>query len=94
MRLGTIAERLGRNQYELDANSHISLDQAAAKAAGVGRLLESICPAGVYSVGEDGVIGVLWAACLECGACLALAPSGVLTWHYPSGGAGVVYRQG
>ncbi|MDR2378791.1 MAG: 4Fe-4S dicluster domain-containing protein [Bifidobacteriaceae bacterium] len=94
MKLGTIAERLGRNRYDLGASSHIEVDQAAARATGAGRLLERVCPAGVYSVGPDGALGVLWAACLECGTCLAVAPPGVLTWHYPAGGAGVAYRQG
>ncbi|MDR1186688.1 MAG: 4Fe-4S dicluster domain-containing protein, partial [Bifidobacteriaceae bacterium] len=61
---------------------------------GAGPLLERICPAHVYTVQPDGSVGALWAACLECGTCLALAPPGVLTWHYPSGGMGIVYRQG
>ncbi|MDR1634510.1 MAG: 4Fe-4S dicluster domain-containing protein [Bifidobacteriaceae bacterium] len=94
MNLGTITERLARNRYELDGVSHIEVDQEAARAAGLGPVLERICPAHVYSVGPDGLIGVLWAACLECGACLAVAPPGVLTWHYPAGGTGVLYRLG
>ena len=33
------------------------------------------------------------AACLECGACLAVAPQ-TLGWHYPRGGFGVRFREG
>jgi ferredoxin like protein len=43
---------------------------------------------------DDGSIGIEYAACLECGTCLAVAPAGVLTWHYPRGGFGVSFREG
>ena len=34
------------------------------------------------------------AACLECGTCLAMAPKGVLKWHYPRGSFGIMFREG
>ncbi|MDR3361843.1 MAG: 4Fe-4S dicluster domain-containing protein [Desulfovibrio sp.] len=92
---GSVTERLDRNRYETDTeHSHIKVDQEAAKAAGAGPLLVRICPAHVYSLQADGTIGVLHAACLECGTCLALAPSGTLAWEYPRSGMGVIYREG
>jgi ferredoxin like protein len=93
--LGTVSERLDKNRYETDVEqSHIQIDQQAAAAAGAGPLLVRVCPAHVYSQQADGTIGVLYAACLECGTCLAVAPPGVLSWHYPRGGMGVIYREG
>ncbi|MDR2253525.1 MAG: 4Fe-4S dicluster domain-containing protein [Bifidobacteriaceae bacterium] len=94
MRLGSIPERLSRDRHNLGAASHIEVDQAAARRLGAGPLLERICPAHVYTQGPDGAIRINWAACLECGTCLALAPPGVLTWRYPAGGAGIAYRHG
>jgi ferredoxin like protein len=92
---GSVTERLGKNRYETDAEqSHIKLDQEAARAAGTGPLLVRVCPAHVYSLQPDGAIGMLHAACLECGTCLALAPPGVLSWQYPRGGMGILYREG
>lgn len=92
---GTVSERLERNHYENDPEeSHIQVDQAAAKAADAGPLLVRICPAHVYSLQADGTVGVLYAACLECGTCKAVAPAGVLNWHYPRSGMGVTYREG
>ncbi len=94
-RFGSITERLDKNRYEPDVEqSHISIDQDAARATGAGPLLARICPAKVYSMQADGTIGVLHMACLECGTCLAVAPPGVLTWHYPRSGMGVAYREG
>ncbi|MDR1798429.1 MAG: 4Fe-4S dicluster domain-containing protein [Bifidobacteriaceae bacterium] len=94
MELGSITQRLNKVQFGTDSASHITVNQGAAKAAGAGPLLVRICPAGVYSLQPDGSVGVLHAACLECGTCLAVAPPGVLEWHYPAGGMGVAFRQG
>jgi len=91
---GSVTSRLALNQFEPDDRSHIVVDQAAAKAAGAGPLLVRVCPAHVYALNEDGTVGVTYEACLECGTCLAVAPAGVLDWHYPRGGFGVTYREG
>ena len=93
--IGKVSERLARNRYVLDEEtSHIEVDQAAVRKAGIGELLVRVCPAHVYSRAPDGSIVVQHAACLECGACLAVAPLGSLRWHYPQGGFGVMYREG
>ena len=93
--LGSVPERLARNRYVLDEEtSHIEVDQAAIASAGAGDLLVRVCPAHVFSRAPDGSIAVQHAACLECGTCLAVAPPGSLSWHYPRGGFGVVYREG
>ncbi|WP_213989251.1 4Fe-4S dicluster domain-containing protein [Sodalis sp. dw_96] len=92
---GSVSERLDKNRYETDAEqSHIQIDQAMAKSTGAGPLLVRICPAHVYSMQADNTVGIMYAACLECGTCRAMAPAGVLTWHYPRSGMGVTYREG
>ncbi len=92
---GSVTSRLARNHFDPDdEQSHIEVDQAAARATGAGPLLVRMCPAHVYSMLADGTVGVTYEACLECGTCLAIAPPGVLRWHYPRGGFGVTYREG
>ena len=92
---GTVTERLDRNRYETDVEQpHIKIDQQAAAAAGAGPILVRVCPAHFYSQQPDGSVGVLYAACLECGTCLAVAPPGVLSWQYPRGGKGIIFREG
>ena len=72
--IDSVPARLAGNTYNLDEEeSHIEVDQQLARKLGVGPLLERICPAHVYSVEADGTIGVEYAACLECGTCLAMA---------------------
>jgi len=91
----TVTERLARNVFETDEEeSHIRVNQDVARAAGAARILVAVCPARVYSEEPDGSIGVEYAACLECGTCLAVAPPGSLEWHYPRGGFGVAFREG
>jgi len=92
--VGTVPERLARNRYAPDGQSHIQVDQDRARATGAAALLVRVCPAHVYSEAPDGTLAVQHAACLECGACLAVAPPGVLRWHYPRGGYGIAYRLG
>lgn len=91
----SVTERLAGNVYEVDeGNPHIEVNQEIARATGTGKLLVRICPAHVYSEEEDGTIAVEYAACLECGTCLAVAAPGALTWHYPAGAMGVMFREG
>jgi ferredoxin-like protein FixX len=91
----TVAECLARDRYILDEREcHIEVNQEVARATGTGKLLCRICPAHVYSEEPDGTISVEYAACLECGTCLAVAAPGALTWHYPRGGMGVQFREG
>jgi Ferredoxin-like protein len=93
--IGSVPERLSKNMYVVDeGNPHIKVNQEIARATGTGKLLVQVCPAHVYAEEEDGTISVEYAACLECGTCLAVAAPGALEWHYPSGGMGIIYREG
>lgn len=95
LNIGTIPERLARNRYALDQEtSHIEVDQEIIRSTDTGKLLVRVCPAHVYSEAPDGSIAVQHAACLECGACLAVAAPGSLRLHYPRGGFGILYREG
>ena len=91
----SVTERLTKNRFNLDEEeSHIEVNQEIAKATGTGKAIVACCPAHVYSEDPDGTIAVEYAACLECGTCLAIAAPGALKWHYPRGGFGVQFREG
>jgi ferredoxin like protein len=95
MKLVPLPERLAGNRFVTDdEETHIVVDQERARATGTAARLIACCPAGVYSWAPDGTVAVEYAACLECGTCLAVADPGTLTWHYPRGGFGVQYRDG
>ena len=91
----SVPQRLTKNRFNLDEQeSHIEVNQDIAKATGTGKAIVACCPAHVYSEEPDGTISVEYAACLECGTCLAIAAPGALKWHYPRGGFGVQFREG
>lgn len=90
-----VAEKLARDSFTTDEEfSHISINQELARSTGSDRLLIAVCPAHVYAREADGSVSIEYAACLECGTCLAVAAPGVLQWHYPRGGFGVEFREG
>jgi ferredoxin like protein len=91
----SVPERLARNRFETDdEESHIEVNQELVKATGCAKAIVNCCAAHVYTEEPDGSLSVEYAACLECGACLAVAAPGTLVWHYPRGGFGVQYREG
>ena len=91
----SIPERLAKNRFELDEEeSHIQVNQAIVKSSGCGKAIVNCCPAHVYAEEADGSLSVEYAACLECGTCLAVAAPGALKWHYPRGGFGIQFREG
>lgn len=95
MRRMSVPERLAANHYATDEEErHIEVDQDLARRTGTGARIVAVCPAHVYAEEPDGTISVEYAACLECGACFAVASPGALRWHYPRGGRGIEFRQG
>ncbi|NCT90446.1 ferredoxin [Cellulomonas sp. APG4] len=90
----SVPERLAKNRFVLDEEeSHIEIDQEVCRATGTAARIIAVCPAGVYSE-QDGQVVADYAACLECGTCLAVAAPGALRWRYPRGGFGVSFREG
>lgn len=94
MRRTTVPERLATNRFELDEEQpHIVVNQELCRGTETGWAIIAVCPAGVYAE-HDGQITADYAGCLECGACLAVAAPGALSWRYPRGGYGVSFREG
>lgn len=91
----SVPELLAKNRFALDEEqSHIEVNQEVVKATGCGKAMVACCAAHVYTEEADGTLSVEYAACLECGTCLAVAAPGALKWHYPRGGFGIQFREG
>lgn len=82
---------LGATRFDTDSVTHIDASRLVPGSPAA-RAVIAVCPAGVYREQGDRVVADD-AACLECGACLAVAPQ-TLGWHYPRGGFGVRFREG
>ena len=94
MELGTVNQRLAKNVFHTDDNPHIEINQELLRRSASAQRIINICPARVYSMEANGEVRAEHAACLECGACLAVATPGSLRWVYPQGGMGIEYREG
>ena len=59
------------------------------------RKLVNCCPAGLYTLQEDGSLAFDFAGCLECGTCRVVAGQTIVKeWKYPRNTKGVEFRQG
>jgi len=90
-----VDEKLTRNAFKPDTESHILIDAEVCKARCTERYCMRVCPASLYEWNEEADRMVVeHAGCLECGTCLVACTHGALSWHYPRGGYGVQYRYG
>lgn len=88
-----LKEKLGRNVFKHNEHRHIEIKAGKERDP---RLKQAVyvCPAGLYSLNDQGEVELTIDGCLECGTCrLACGPE-LLEWNYPAGGAGVQFRFG
>ncbi|MDK2824010.1 MAG: ferredoxin like protein [Clostridia bacterium] len=91
----SIEEKLGVNKFNVDeGNPHIIIKKETGNLEVIKKCVIA-CPAGLYSIKEDGNISFDFAGCLECGTCRVIcAGTGILDWNYPQGTFGVEFRYG
>ncbi len=91
-----VEEKLFQNRYLVDeGNVHVRLRWPDAVPSDALRSLVECCPAGCWSLEEDGRVVPTLDGCLECGSCrLLTAHTHELIWDYPRGGFGVAYKFG
>lgn len=91
----SLDNRLGLDKYEIDEQSHISIEHSRCANCGLKPCL-TVCPAAVYVWVEDKV-AIRYENCLECGTCTIACEgggNGAINWHPPQGGFGIVFRYG
>lgn len=90
-----IGEKLYTTKFRVDEESHLVIKDDANCIRCVRKQCVNCCPAGVYSLKEDGTITVAHSGCLECGTCRVVCDEfNNIEWRYPVGGFGVIYRCG
>lgn len=90
-----VEDKLFQNRYLVDAGRpHITVAIHERPSANL-MALTTICPAKCYELNEKGQVDVTPDGCMECGTCRVLCEaSGEITWNYPRGGYGVLYKFG
>ena len=93
--LVSLEEKLYANETRADRESHLEIADPKVCAQCSSRACTLICPARTYTWSDEGDhVIVNYENCLECGACRASCPHAVISWRYPMGGMGIVYRYG
>ena len=90
-----IEDKLFQNRYLVDTGRpHIKVRPHAKPSAAL-LSLTTACPAGCYSLDDQGRVEVVPDGCMECGTCRVLCgESGDIEWNYPRGGFGVLFKFG
>ena len=90
-----VEEKLYQNRYLVDPGKpHIVVTPHEAPSATL-EAMTRICPAGCYTSNAAGQVEVVPDGCMECGTCrILLEPTGEITWNYPRGGFGVLFKFG
>ncbi|PQL20881.1 ferredoxin family protein [Veillonella denticariosi JCM 15641] len=90
-----LEERLGANKYYVDETCpHIQVDGSGFSKEEKMKLVNG-CPAGLYTLQENGDLVFDFAGCLECGTCRVLCGDTIVkAWKYPRNSKGIEFRQG
>jgi len=90
-----VEEKLQHNRYLVDPGKpHIAIAPHETPSRNL-QAMTTVCPAGCYANNAAGQVEVVADGCMECGTCrILLEPSGEITWTYPRGGYGVLFKFG
>ena len=86
-------DRMATTDFVVHERAHITVDGDACRGCTT-RACVVACPANLFVPTADGGILFNYEQCFECGTCyLACNTAGAITWTYPDGGHGVVFRR-
>jgi ferredoxin like protein len=87
-------DRMDGTEFRVSERAHITVDTEVCNSCTVRSCLH-VCPAKLFVPTADGGILFNFEQCFECGACYQVCDAeGAITWTYPDGGLGVVFRRG
>ncbi|MGZ2505051.1 ferredoxin family protein [Rhizobium leguminosarum] len=90
-----VEDKLYRNRYVVDSGRpHIKVLKHLFPSPNL-LALTQVCPAKCYQLNDRGQVTIVSDGCLECGTCRVLCgATGEITWKYPRGGFGVLFKFG
>ena len=86
-------ELIGSTRFDVHERAHIVVDGDSCRGCTT-RACVVACPAKLFVPTADGGILFNYEQCFECGTCyLVCNTEGAISWQYPDGGHGVVFRR-
>jgi ferredoxin like protein len=87
-------DRMATTEFKIHDTAHIVVDGKICRD-GSTRECVVACPANLFVPTSDGGLLFNYEQCFECGTCYLLCNrEGAISWSYPDGGFGVVFRNG
>ncbi|HEY6277405.1 MAG TPA: 4Fe-4S dicluster domain-containing protein [Streptosporangiaceae bacterium] len=89
-----LAELMATVEFRVGPRAHITVDPDVCRSCTT-QACVTACPAGLFTPVSGGGILFSYEQCFECGTCDQVCDSaGAISWSYPDGGDGVVFRHG
>ncbi|MEY4172842.1 MAG: hypothetical protein RI900_7 [Actinomycetota bacterium] len=89
----TFQERMDTAEFRVHHRAHIEVDGSVCRDCST-RHCVIACPANLFVPTSDGGIVFNYEQCFECGTCYMVCNrEGAISWSYPEGGHGVVFRR-
>ncbi len=86
-------DRMATVDFRVAPTAHITVDGDSCRGCTTKACVVA-CPADLFVPTSDGGILFNYEQCFECGTCyLVCNVEGAITWTYPEGGHGVVFRR-
>ncbi len=86
-------DRMATTEFRVSGTPHIVVEGDSCRGCTT-RACVIACPAGLFVPTFDGGILFNYEQCFECGTCyLVCNTAGAISWSYPEGGSGVVFRR-
>ena len=87
-------DRMSTVDFRVSERAHITVDAGVCRTCPTKACVYA-CPADLFVPTSDGGILFNYEHCFECGTCYQVCDGpGAITWTYPDGGHGVVFRKG
>ncbi|GAB3696788.1 ferredoxin family protein [Saccharopolyspora tripterygii] len=87
-------DRMDAVEFDVGERAHITVDTEVCRSCTT-QACVSACPAKLFVPTGDGGILFNYEQCFECGTCYQICNNeGAISWTYPDGGHGVVFRKG
>jgi len=84
---------IGTTRFDIHERAHITVDDTICAGCTTQACVVA-CPANLFVPTSDGGILFNYEQCFECGTCyLVCNEEGAITWTYPEGGHGVVFKR-